>query len=218
MYNLQYQSLYNFRIQNLPKPNDPFVLPLDSIGQCNVDSLGVCTDHANFAEYMYRMGKTLSAFPTPTEQEIIKYKPQSAAKARVTRNPVMVLEMSQLQDSHNKSRTARLRNDLMAFIGLDIDSHDADQLLPAEPPHYTPGKKWDKEIQATRDQRKINICDASNDKLRQELMQMSRLASVWIRESFLPAKDVFVSSPEFFHEAMMKWMDDPCDSVVAKKK
>jgi len=199
----QYESLYNFRIQNLPEADTPFIMPLEGIGECKDNSQGVCTDHSNFAQWMYRMGKTLSPFPTETEKLLLKDKsPQFAQKAKVTRNPVFVMELSQLIDT-DVTRKQQLKNDLKTYLGLSQDLE--------ENPVAVPGKKWPAEVQAIKTQRKMNICQDQYLPLREELMRMARLSSKWILESFVESDDVFVSSPDFFEQAMLKWMVDPCE-------
>lgn len=204
---LYYQSIYNFRIQNLGDADDPFQHPNDGIGECKNTYPGfVCTNHANYGQYMYRLGKTLSKYPTKTEQEIIDEKPQSAAKASVTRNLVFVVEISQLQDK-DVQRKNQLKEDLQHFLDLD-------EPLP-DNPKVVPGMKWPAESQATRDKRKMDICEDQYIPLRAELMRTSKQTATWILESFVKSDDVFLSSPEFFEQAILKWMEDPCE---AKKK
>lgn len=152
---------------------------------------------------MYRLGKTLSKFPTKTEQEIIDEKPRSAAKARVTRNLVFVAEISQLRDE-DPIRKQRLKDDLRDFLGLDMDLEDN--------PVVVPGKKWSAEVQAIKDQRKMHICEDQYKDLRKEIMRTSRQTATWILESFIQSEDVFTSSPEFFEESIMTWMEDPCET------
>ena len=152
------------------------------------------------------MGKTLSMFPTETERAIIDAKPISAAKAKVTRNPVFVVELSQLKDT-DRARKNQLKQDLKDFLDLNADFSD-------EIPVKVPGKKWPEEVQAIKTSRKMNICEEQYVPLRDELMRLSRQTSKWILESFLKSDDVFFSSPEFFEEAMLKWNNDPCDARV----
>jgi hypothetical protein len=191
------------RIQNLPDPNDPFHTPNEGIGECKNTYPGyVCTNHANYAQYMYRLGKTLSKYPTPTEQAIIDEKPQSAAKAKVTRNLIFVVEISQLDDD-NPLRKQRLKEDIRDFLGLDRDLPDN--------PVVVPGMKWSRNVQAIKDQRKMHVCEDQYLPLREELMRVSRQTATWILESFIHSDDVFTSSPEFFQASIRKWMDDPCD-------
>jgi hypothetical protein len=175
---------------------------LDTFGECAEQSQGVCTDHANFAQYMYRLGKTLSKFPTPTEKAIIDAKPHAAKKAKVTRNLIFLVELTQLHDNDPK-RKKQLKDDLRDFLGLDTDLPDN--------PVAVPGKKWPEDVQAIKDSRKMNICEDQYAPLREELMRLSKQSATWILQSFIESDDVYVSSPEFFEQAMVRWMHDPCD-------
>lgn len=179
------------------------------MGECHDNDQGVCLDHANFALYMYRLGKTLSKYPTETETKIIASKPAAAAKARVTRNLIFVVELSQLHDD-DRIRKDQLKYDLRDYLGLDSDLPDN--------PAFVPGKKWTEDVQAIKNSRKINICDTQYDPLREELMKLSQQSATWILESFIKSDDVYTSSPEFFEQSMMKWMEDPCDERNNKMK
>jgi len=91
--------------------------------------------------------------------------------------------------------------------------------------HKKPGKKWDqygREVQEVKDTMKISICDDEHIRVRKELMRIARMSSVWIRKYFLhpailsnPALGVHVSSPDFLHELLIKWMEDPCPNKTA---
>ena len=177
--------------------------PLEGLGECKVDAQGVCTDHANFAQYMYRLGKTISLFPTETERAIIDANPKAASKVVNTRNLIFVVELSQFTDT-NELRKNKLRSDLKSFLGLEGDFPDS--------PFAKPGKQWPEDVQAIKESRKMNICNEENLPLRKELMRLSRQSSQWIRESFMKSDHVFYSSPAFFEAAMLKWMDDPCEN------
>lgn len=86
-------------------------------------------------------------------------------------------------------------------------------LLPPIP-HVRPGtikKERKKGEQKHPTDTMFHICNESNDQLRQELMYTARNASLWIRNYFLSSSDVLVSSPAYFHQIMLSWMEDPCD-------
>ena len=104
----------------------------------------------------------------------------------------------------NPSRKDQLKQDLKTFLGLTQDLE--------ENPIAVPGKKWPADVQEIKTKRKMNICQEQYMPLREELMRVSRLSSQWIRESFVESDDVFVSSPEYFEQAMLQWMEDPCDT------
>jgi hypothetical protein len=42
-------------------------------------------------------------------------------------------------------------------------------------------------------------------------MDIAKPASEWIRTYFMQSPEVVVSSPEFFNELLLEWMEDPCD-------
>lgn len=157
---------------------------------------------------MYRLGKTITRFPTETQQAIIDAKPTAAAKAKVTRNLIFVVELNQLKDE-NSVRKQQLKKDLKDFLGLESEL--------TENPVAVPGKKWPEEVQEIKNKRKMNICEEQYKPLRQELMRLSRQSAQWIMESFIQSDDVFFSSPDYFEHVMKKWMEDPCDTrpVVA---
>ena len=50
---------------------------------------------------------------------------------------------------------------------------------------------------------RIDICKDEFQSLRDVLMKGARETSIWVRESFMKAPDVHVSSPEFFEQAML---------------
>ncbi|CAB9503647.1 expressed unknown protein [Seminavis robusta] len=204
-----FESLHNFRIQNLPDPNDEFTPPLERIGICNQYSQGLCTDHAHFALWIYRLGKTVDMPKTEIQRKIIDTHPWEANHYTYpSTNKVFLVEMSQLQDN-DPERTEALKQDLATFLEL---KHTFDQ----EAPHFVPGMKWSTESQAIRDSRKIDICEDQYRPLRAELMKGARETSLWITTFFLASKDVFISSPEFFDQAMKAWMNDPCEDESQK--
>lgn len=125
-------------------------------------------------------------------------------KPKQMKNKVFLFEMSQFADT-DVARSQRLKDDLRHFLGVTQD-------FDSTAPHKVPGKKWTPEIQAVRDSFKMHICDEKHKKVRDVLMKGARETSTWIRESFIKSPDVHISSPEFFEQAMLKWMDDPCDA------
>ena len=198
-----FESLHNFRIQNLPDENDEFAPPLERIGICNQHSKGLCTDHAHFALWLWRLGKTLDMPNSDLQKHIHDIHPYEANHYTYpSSNKVFLMELEQLKDKDTE-RVQTFKEDLREFLGLD---HPFDQPLP----HYTPGKQWSAASQKVRDSRKIDICDEQYTPLREELMKGARESSIWIRTYFLASKDVFISSPEFFDEQMRAWMNDPC--------
>ena len=76
--------------------------------------------------------------------------------------------------------------------------------------HVSPGKAIKASKQEEKDSKKINICDDQFIALRKDLMIHSRSASKWIRKQFLKSPTVVVSSPDYFNEILLEWMEDPC--------
>merc|ERR1712176_1743702 len=94
-------------------------------------------------------------------------------KTQSTRNPAFVVELNQLHDT-NLERKSQLQSDLQQFLGLE-------EPFGEENGGFKPGKKWSADIQAIKDQRKINICRQEFRDLRKELMRVAKLSSIWIR-------------------------------------
>lgn len=117
-------------------------------------------------------------------------------------NEIFLTEMTQFADKDPR-RQKTLKDDLRNFLGVKTEFNST-------APHYKPGKTWKPDIQAVRDSFKINICDEQFRPVRDVLMKGARETSIWIRESFIKSPDVHISSPEFFEQAMLAWMDDPC--------
>jgi hypothetical protein len=122
-------------------------------------------------------------------------------------NKVFLFTTDQLADI-NETRTQLFAKDVQHFIGF------TEQMPPML--HVKPGKKWDKDTQALKDSKKIDICDSDYDALRKALMDIARPASVWIRKYFMESDQVVVSSPDYFKENLQSWMHDPCNSSRQK--
>jgi hypothetical protein len=181
----------------------------ERIGVCGQHSQGLCTDHAHFALWMYRLGKTVDMPKTELQRSIIGVHPwEGHHYVYPSNNKIFLTELTQFQDT-DPVRSEVLRRDLATFLGL---KHTFDQ----EAPHFVPGMKWSAESQAVRDSRKINICEDQYRAVRAELMKGASETSVWIRTFFLASKDVYISSPEFFDQAMRAWMNDPCEDESQK--
>jgi len=208
----QFQSLHNFRIQNHNEGNwnrSHIATAFDRVGPCIGVANDGCTERAHFGLWLYRFGKTLSLPETETEQLLRESFPYSKnmEKPKAMKNPIFLTEISQFADK-DTGRQATLRSDLREYLGVTADFNTT-------APHKVPGKKWSKEIQAVRDSFKIDICEEKFKPVREVLMKGARETSIWIRESFIKAQDVHISSPEFFDSAMRAWMDDPCDSRIS---
>lgn len=201
-----FESLYNFRVQNLPA-HQTLPHPNKLIGGCQKGKYGTCTDKGNFGFQLLKMG--FQNYPHPrlandVEKRIVERYPRS--KMNITTfepmtNSVFLFELEQLSDA-NLTRSERFRQDVTNFMGLQ-------EMLPSLP-HKIPGQKHVDEEQKRRDGLKINICDDEYERVRADLMQMSVTTSLWLRQVFLHHPNVLVSSPDYFNEIMQRWGIDPC--------
>jgi hypothetical protein len=199
--------VYNAKIQNLLDPHKEIPSPHDRIGLCNVKDEGLCTDHANFAPWLYKLGKTFFLPPSHIEDTVKNTHQYEAEHDTLpTKNKVFLVEASQLTDQ-DWFRKEQFTNDLMAFLDLQYPFQNG---IPGASPAPRLG------TQEIRDKRKMDICLSQYDDLREELMQGARDSSQWIRERFLKSPDVFVSSPDYFEQAIASWMEDPCDTSAKK--
>lgn len=204
-----FESLYNFRIQNMPK-HQTLPHPNKLIGGCVKGRYLTCTDKGNFGFQLLKLG--LQNYPQPREaneieKEILGRYPR--AKMNITSfkpitNPVFLFDLEQLGDG-NKTRTELFRQDMTKFIGLR-------EALPPLP-HRVPGQAHAAEEQARRNALKINICDEEFAPVRRDLMELSRSTSRWVLEVFLTHPNVVVSSRDFFIELMRRWGKDPCQTT-----
>lgn len=204
-----FSSLYNFRVQNfkkfqrIPHPND-------LIGVCTDETSLICSRRGHFAFYLMRLGKHLRQ-PRPytdLEQRIANWYPSDpllASEIIPMPQDVFLFELNQLADL-NLTRRNLLARDIEKYLGLS-------QPLP-QAIHVTPGKTWNESVQAAKDRRKIDICDPEFVPVRSELMELAKMASVWIRSTFLDQPGVYYSSREYLEELLESWLHDPC---VAKR-
>ena len=151
---------------------------------------------------------------------------QNGTRATVP-NPIFLIEMSQLGD-RNETRASQLSRKLQRYLGLDTE-------LP-EIPHVRPEGKFKKLKDAAtpasmesspKRHYPLNICHDEYKPLRTELLHISRNASLWLREYFLPfdSQDdheaeqrgsnldggVHVANVEHLRQILKNsWMNDPC--------
>lgn len=208
---MQFQSLYNFRIQNHNEGNwkrTKILTPEERIGPCVGEAFDGCTEHAHFGLWLFWLGKTLDMPMTEMNKKFLDARPEGTKnlKLKPMKNKVFLFEMSQFADT-DVVRAQRLKDDLRHFLGVTQDFNGT-------APHKVPGKKWTPEIQAVRDSYKMKICEDKHKQVREVLMQGARETSIWIREFFIKSPDVVVSSPEYFEQAMLNWMDDPCSKKM----
>lgn len=203
-----FESLYNFRIQNLRNPKD-LPHPNNLIGACRKGRYLTCTDKGDFAYSLLKLGQQnypSSRPATKLELEITGRRNYSfdTTKVEYMYNPIFIFELDQLSDN-NATRNELFRSDFTKFMGLK-------EPLPALP-HFIPGKKRDTKEQVSRNALKIQICNDEYQIVRNELMILARATSRWIREVFLNGPTVTVSSREYFESILEGWMHDPCDSA-----
>lgn len=211
-----FESLYNFRIQNLPARH---ALPHanDLIGACVRGRFHTCTGKGDFAASLLHLGKQNYHSgegprrpPSPLDAIIMSRYPRyhgNASDVAHMDNPVFLFELGQLGDS-NETRNEQFRQDVSRFMGLK-------EPLPALP-HEIPGKKRSDTEQERRNRLKIDICDDEFRPVRNELMALSIENALWIRGVFLLNPTVFVSSRQHFFVIMDGWMRDPCESAREK--
>jgi len=147
--------------------------------------------------------------PPADIEDIIKntHPYESNHTALPTKNKVFLVETSQLVDQ-DWFRQQEMMRDFQTFLGLEHEFKNG--IPPAHPLERS-------DTQDIRDKRKIDICQSQYNHLRQELMQGARESSIWIRERFIKSKDVFVSQSDYFEQALISWMDDPCDPKTTNK-
>ncbi|CAB9528492.1 expressed unknown protein [Seminavis robusta] len=118
-------------------------------------------------------------------------------------NPIFFMELQQLADT-NVTRARQFRNDLEHFLGLPRD-----HLPPAL--HVRPNTQHIKSKNADKlEALKLDICASENAPILQEMMDISRAASQWLRHYFIVSPGVTVSSPDYMHELLKGWMISPC--------
>jgi hypothetical protein len=106
---------------------------------------------------------------------------------------VFLYDVSQIHDE-DEARSYKYRRDLGNFLGL---KHE---LPPIGHNHTSRNYKYD-----------LDICEDRYRPLRRALMDIAKPASEWIRTYFMQSPEVFVSSPEYFNELLLEWLEDPCD-------
>jgi hypothetical protein len=215
---LWFESLYNFKVQNLPKNVNPGMW-----GNAN-DLVGACADWNDthcvgtakgwFHVHLATLGKV--PFPQEWKKEYPLYlanHDKDTPPSVVVPNPVFLYESQQLvfDDDALDHNARQFRTDLQQLLGLN-------ESLPKGMPRTKPDMEhFGKRLQKKKDQHKIKICDAQYQILRDELMSVARKTSVWIRNDFLKSPTVQVSSPDYFRKLLEGWMVDPCESKSLPK-
>lgn len=195
-----FESFYNHRVMN----NFAMIDPIRLVGACGKIGHSVCTNRAAFHVRLATMGKTEQ---TKAELDLI---PQSGQRVLNKLNMkghkmtarVFLYEVEQLNDK-NETRAWNFRKDLQRFLYL------RNELPPMV--WFKPGRKHlDAETVKKRTAKKINICDSEHESLREILMVHARNASTWIRNHFLSANGVHVSSRDHVETLLRDWKNDPC--------
>ena len=184
------------------------------IGKCRRGMFNLCTFRANFHIPLANLGKTnITQDPEEYKYVDIKFRKRSLNPVPPSSRRVFLYDVSQLsqqKDDVDGKRAAQFRVDLQKYLRLE---------KPIPPMiWFKPGINHtdSKVIQATR-ARKIDICSDKYIELRSVLMKQALDTSRWIREFFVPAKDVYVSSPDYFLNTLMpSWERDPCLDRNAK--
>lgn len=167
----------------------------------------ICTRRGHFALHLLQLGKHhyngVREF-TDLENEISDlYQKDRVEPENITYlpNDIFLFELNQLGDK-NTDRKDQLRHDIQTYLGLKLP-------LP-EVIHFTPGREWNETFQAAKDRHKIRICDDEFIPVRRRLVEQGRLASEWIRSTFLDLPGVYYSSREYLEVLLETWMEDPC--------
>jgi hypothetical protein len=175
--------------------------PLEKlVGPCGMGMHNVCTMRGNFHLFLRNLGKTNTS--DPAEGQYIGPRLRRSQDIVDHKGRVFLYEVSQLSDN-DKGRSSALRLDLQQFLGLN------EPIAPFI--WFKPGKNHSDEHLARVNLNKIDICDDKFNIVRSTLMKQSTNASNWIREYFIDAPDVLVSSKDHFTNVIMKaWHEDPC--------
>lgn len=206
-----FESLYNFKVQNLPPQVDPAVFgdPNLLIDECEdwTDPHCVGTAKGWFHVYLAALGKV--AFPSEWRTEYPRYL-QNVSLTKPVPNPIFLYETNQLKfDSKGTNSTQhsqQFRTDLQRLLGLDSPLDMPMSRAKPDLEHFNARQ------QRRKDRNKIQICEERFQPLRKALMVIARRTSEWIRNDFLKSPDVVVSSPDHFGSLMERWMIDPCES------
>lgn len=200
---LWFQSYYNYRMEwndthlLVGSPND-LIGNLEGAFASDVSPWILQTATGEFHRYLSALKKT----PMTDPEEIMLLSPfwdrnWNISTLPKTSNPIFLCEISQLGDK-NATRQAQFRKDLQQFLGLASEFPEIQKVRPG----YS--------SKVYNEDKKINICDETFSPVREELMNVARHASIWLRKYFMQSEEVYYSSGEFLDESLQKWMDDPC--------
>lgn len=188
------------------------VNPNELIGVCTRRSKMVCTRKGNFAGFLMRLGKQYHNGVRPftdLEDKIANRYPRDGYdedSIAYMPNEVFLYELGQLGDT-DAARRDEFSRSIQSFL------HLPQKLNGTVDVHVRPTKDWSPTEQALRDAKKIDICRDEYLPVRNELMDLARMSSTWIRETFLDLPGVHCASRERFEELLLSWMHDPCDTA-----
>lgn len=165
------------------------------LGTCSRETHGVCTHEALFHHHLALLGKT-----DMTESDeldlFIPGPPKRRPQHQPMRNKIFIYEITQLY-SENRTRASLYRQDLGNFLGLKQN--------------LSPIVRTRSPANIKKNNTQLDICEEMYKPLRDELIQNGKAASTWIETYLLDHPDVTVSSPDYFRELLLTWMDDPCE-------
>jgi len=194
---LWFESFYNFRVRqgyDMRPAHHPLFL-----GPCTKEAHGVCTHEALFHHHLALLGKTNASSPDEIGL-FLPHPPRRRPTHERIPNQIFLYEISQLY-SDNETRAVMYRDDLAKYLGLTY---------PPSPIVRGSSNRTGDESNNTRSSNHLDICEDMYKPLRDELLKNGRAASTWIRTFFMDHADVTVSSPEYFRELLLSWMEDPC--------
>jgi hypothetical protein len=216
---LWFESFYNFRVHN----EFPMPPPQELIGRCGRRTFNVCTFRANFHLWLANAFMYTRAHVDPQEQQYFSPKIRKAMRnttafdVQTHRRPLFLYEIRQLNDT-NTTRDQLFRQELQSFLGIQQSIPPWIRFKPGRNRTAINEAKAQKGTETKRNERrgnaaKISICDTQYDGLRQALMISANNASHWIRDYFLHAPGVIVSSPDYFAQLLRDWEHDPCTRI-----
>ena len=200
-----FESLYNFRVQNLSPGQPEIPNPNDLVGRCY--RFNICTEKGNFAYYLMQLGKTSDRSISPLTQQIIGRYARlwfNVSQVPAMPNPVFLYHMEEMKEAPDK-----LAGSVVEFLGLDAP------IVPSLP-HAKPGLDIiDENIRKQKERQKIDICNPAYRPVRAELVRIGTLGARWIEEEFLSSSStIHVSDPDGFRTLLRRWSVDPCPDAA----
>lgn len=192
---LWFESFYNYRIRfNYTLPD-----PEDLMDRCPPTARNVCLEEIRYNDHLSRLGKTDRT--DPEELNLLGPIRQNHIDLPKMENPVFLYEISQMHET-DESLNAQYRQDLQNYLGLKTPLEPLTESEEAHGDHPNRDKE-------------IDICAPEHASVHDELLQIARDSSLWIRHYFMQRPDVFVSSPDHFTALLEGWMTDPCERRLA---